>query len=90
MDKLDDLPTRESDVSSNETRVVEKYFGSKKSKSWSNIIKVGVYATLIFILLSNPITESVFNLLPLGNIMKYVVMCLLYFIIFVVIYKFWC
>jgi len=95
MDKLSELPPADTKMTPQENEVMNKYFGDatpqEATLSWSKIFKLALYTTLLFLALSNPITENLFSNLPYcGNSMITVLLtkAFLFMVMFIAIYKF--
>ncbi len=103
MDKLADLPPKETQLSEQENGVLKKYFGETSSSSgedgtapvgkpgWIQTFKLALYASILFIALCNPITDGVFCRLPYcgeGVVSLLAAKTLIFMISFVAMYKF--
>lgn len=96
MDKLSDLPPAETKLTQQENEVMKKYFGdaeppADKQLSWTSILKLALYATVLFIALSNPIIDGLFCKLPYcgdGVMTLLATKAVLFMMFFIAIYKF--
>jgi len=96
MDKLSELPPAETKMTPQENEVMKKYFGdaeppAEKQLSWTAILKLALYATILFVVLSNPITDGLFCKLPYcgdGMITLLATKSVIFMMLFVAIYKF--
>lgn len=99
MDSLSDLPVMDgADQSPQERDVMSKYFGQASSQNtgttssgWGRDLKISGVAALLFLLLSNPLTDRFMMLLPyigsnpIGVITAKVA---IFFIIFMIIHRY--
>lgn len=99
MVKLSELPPVDTQVTPQEKDVMKKYFGEAPSSgpaedakpSWMKTFKVALYATILFLALCNPITDSIFCHLPWcgdGVVTLLAAKTFLFMMIFVGMYKF--
>lgn len=103
MDKLADLPPKETQLSEQENGVLKKYFGETSSSSgggeeastgkpgWIQTFKLALYASILFIALCNPITDTIFCRMPYcgeGVVSLLVAKTFIFMILFVAMYKF--
>lgn len=101
MEKLADLPpTEETEMTPKEEEVMNKFFGSKPSKSsssstsmgWRDLTKITVYAAILFVALANPWVDNLLCSIPYGcgdNVLLLLgAKALIFMLLFVVIYKF--
>ena len=101
MDKLSDVPVNETAHTPQETNVMKKYFadadtsssdsGTNAKTSWSSTLKLALYVTILFLLLSNPITDAVFCKVPYcgeGVFTLLGVKAVAFLVLFVAMYKF--
>ena len=95
MDKLSELPPIETKLTPQEHDVMQKYFGDseapEKQLSWSQIFKLAIYATVLFLALANPITDGIFSKIPYcgeGVVALLATKAVIFMFLFIVIYKF--
>lgn len=96
MDKLTDIPVvNETQPSQQEAEVMKKYFGDAEvtstKPSWASAFKLALYVCLLFLALSNPITDGIFCHLPYcgeGFATLMGMKLLIFFVVFVAVYKF--
>jgi len=91
MDSLENLPISDEESSSNQDEIMDKYFGSlneqKGNKMLSSKWALVGYATLFFIILANPWSQSLINKLPYfgGNDMTLMIFSAVLFVLFMII-----
>jgi hypothetical protein len=97
MDKLSELPPTETQLSPQENGVLKKYFDGDENNSsdskltWMQTFKLAIYASILFLALCNPITDSVFCRLPYcgeGVVSLLAIKTLIFMFCFVAMYKF--
>lgn len=96
MDKLSELPPTETQLTPQENQVMKKYFGDgetppEQRMSWASIFKLALYATILFLALSNPITDGIFSKIPYcgeGIMTLLATKAIVFMFLFIVIYKF--
>lgn len=99
MDKLTDLPPKETQSTPQETDVMKKYFGESSGDahengpkpSWTMTFKLTLYAAVLFLALCNPITDSIFCRLPWcgeGVITLLAAKTLIFMLLFIAMYRF--
>lgn len=97
MDKLADLPPKETQLSEQENDVLKKYFGENSvstespKSSWMQTFKLALYASILFLALCNPITDGIFCRLPYcgeGVVTILAMKTLVFMILFVAMYRF--
>jgi len=93
MDKLSELPEKEDTVPSElEEKIIEKYFDPQEENhdKKKSILYLVFYTTLLFIALSNPLTENMSHFIPFlqNQITWYMLRIAIFAICFFVIYKY--
>lgn len=97
MDKLTDIPPKETQLSEQENDVLKKYFGESSvstespKSSWMQTFKLALYASILFLALCNPITDGIFCRLPYcgeGVVTILAMKTLVFMILFVAMYRF--
>jgi len=95
MDKLSELPPAETAMTPQENEVMKKYFGDSEPQSeklsWAQIFKLAIYATILFVFLTNPIADGIFSKLPYcgdGVLTLLLTKSLIFMVLFISIYKF--
>lgn len=84
MESLDSLPTDEAQSAPKELQIIQKYFDTTdtSSRSYQRVKFVG-FATLIFLLVSNPIFDKILEILPNMNssLIRFGVKTILFFVL---------
>lgn len=96
MDKLDDVPLSDTEISDKEREILDKYFPqSKDSGKWRTDISGGwkwiAYYVIVFVILANPWIDSFISKLPYCPDNKLIILlikALLFVVAIVIIQKF--
>lgn len=92
MDKLSDLPESDVELTPQENEILERYFPEKESKGgFLQALKLSGGATLLFILLSNSIVDSLLTHVPFCGDSSLTIMGIkvaMFFFIMLIFYKF--
>jgi hypothetical protein len=92
MDKLSDLPESDVELTPQENEIMERYFPAKESKgTFVNALKLSGGATVLFVLLSNSMVDSVLSHVPFCGDSSLTIMgvkVFLFFIIMLIYYKY--
>ncbi len=96
MDKLSDLPVKETQQTEQENAVLKKYFGdgqpeANERPTWMMTFKLALYTAVIFLMLCNPMADAIFCKLPYcgeGVVTLLASKTLIFMILFISMYKF--
>lgn len=96
MDDLSSLPPTKNDISPQDASVMSRYFdapgaGSGPGTGWGTTFKATGLVAILFVLLSNPLTDTLLAALPYAGanaISILAVKTVLFALLFMVVYKF--
>lgn len=101
-DDISELPTNDNvNITPAEQNAIDRFLPSddggddipsKKRKPWKHVMKLALYAVILFAALANPFTMKMLKLLPYAgtsDLHTFAVTLVIYVVAFVFIYRYW-